>query len=879
MLDTDNNLAQPQQNTTIYLKDYQVPPFSIESVELEFELVPGRTLVTSTLHLQKNVDSLGDVQDLVLDGESLELLSIEIEGQPLDAADYDYDNKQLTVHNVAERFVLKTIVAIVPEQNTQLSGLYQSSGNYCTQCEAEGFRRITFFLDRPDVLSVFSVKITADKANFPVLLANGNPQDHGDLDDGKHFAVWHDPHPKPSYLFALVAGTLQQVSDQFVTMNGREVTLNVYAEAHNIDKCDYALGALVRSMQWDEQVYGREYDLDIYNVVAVDDFNMGAMENKGLNVFNSKYVLALPETATDTDFEGIESVIGHEYFHNWSGNRVTCRDWFQLSLKEGFTVFRDQEFSADMGSRGVKRINDVNILRTHQFKEDAGPMAHPVRPASYQEINNFYTVTVYNKGAEVVRMLHTLLGADNFRAGTDLYFSRHDGQAVTTDDFVTALEDASGRDLQQFRRWYSQAGTPSLQVTEQYQQGVYTLTVRQTCPETPDGVEKHPFHIPLSIRLIDAEGHELLAETVLELTQAEQSFSFENINTQPVLSFLRAYSAPVKVLRDVSSQSLGALSALDSLIQFDDDPFVRWEAMQQRVLPELLQQYQAGQPAAQLSASMMTIFKTILSAPIDDKAMLAELLSLPSESYLSDFCHPIQPQLLRAVRENFAQQLAQQFESTWLSLYHNNQSSEYRLDGDEAAKRCLKNLSLRYLVRLDQPAYYDLALQQLDTTDNMTDGIAALAALVNSNYADKADVLQSFYTRWQDNALVLDKWFALQASAYGDDTFHNVQTLCEHPAFSLKNPNKVRSLLGAFAHNLGAFHDESGAAYQFYIDKIIELDAINAQVAARMVSALNQWKTFAPANSALIKQQLQRLQAHNTLSKDVSEIVGKALQN
>ena len=524
-----------------------------------------------------------------------------------------------------------------------------------------------------------------------------------------------------------------------------------------------------------------------------------------------------------------------------------------------------------MGSRGVKRINDVNILRTHQFKEDAGPMAHPVRPASYEEINNFYTVTVYNKGAEVLRMMHALLGEKDFRKGTDLYFDRHDGQAVTTDDFVQALQDASGKDLSQFRRWYSQAGTPTLELSEDYEGGTYTLTVSQSCPGTPDGVEKLPFHMPLSIRLLDKQGNELVPETVVELTEQQQKFVFTDIKTKPVLSFLRGYSAPVKVQHEVSPDDL------DALVQFDDDPFVRWEAMQKRVLPELLAQYQSGKVADSLPASIVDIFKTILSSENADKAMLAELLTLPSESYLSDFCHPIQPTLLRDVRENFANQVAHAFEGQWLKLYQENHMSAYVLNGEEAGKRCLKNLCLSYLGRLNRTEYFDLAKQQLEQADNMTDSISALSVLVNSAYQEKSVVLQIFYERWQDNALVLDKWFALQASAKSADTFEQVKALFTHPAFSLKNPNKVRALLGAFAHNLGAFHGTGKAAYEFYVDKLIELDGINAQVAARMVSVFNQWKTFDKHHADLIKHQLERLNATSNLSKDVAEIVGKAL--
>ncbi len=878
MIDASSASQAPQQNNAIYLKDYQAPLFDIESVDLQFDLVAGRTLVTSVLKIK----ALSESRQLVLDGEQLEIVSIQLDGKDLSSDQYQYEDNQLRLQNVPESFELRTVVAIEPEQNTQLSGLYQSSGNYCTQCEAEGFRRITFFLDRPDALSVFTVKIIADKADFPVLLANGNPQDSGDLENGKHFAVWDDPHPKPSYLFALVAGKLEKVSGEFTTQSGETVELNIFAESHNVDKCDYALGALVRSMEWDEKVYGREYDLTVYNVVAVDDFNMGAMENKGLNVFNSKYVLALPDTATDGDFEGIESVIGHEYFHNWSGNRVTCRDWFQLSLKEGFTVFRDQEFSGDMGSRGVKRINDVNILRTHQFKEDAGPMAHPVRPASYEEINNFYTVTVYNKGAEVVRMLHSLLGVELFRKGTDLYFDRHDGQAVTTDDFVQALADASGRDFTQFKRWYFQAGTPTLTLSETYAGGVYRLTIEQSCPQTSDmlnedGSEKftkQPFHMPLSIRLLSENGVELLAEQVLELTEEKQTFEFTDIVSRPVLSFLRGYSAPVKIQREQSSEDL------DCLIRYDNDPFVRWEAMQQRMLNALLAQYKKGKIATRLPESMGVLFQQMLAAADEeDPAMLAALMILPNESYLSGFCEPVEPQLLRAIRESFADLIAMECEQLLLATYMNHHNPDYELNGLEAGKRDLKNVCLSYLMRLDQEAYFDIAQAQFDAANNMTDSYAAMNALVNSSYAEKQTVLSAFYDQWQDNALVLDKWFTVQASARNTDTFEQVQRLFSHAAFSMKNPNKVRSLLGAFAQNMGGFHRKDGAPYQFYADRVLELDAINPQVAARMVGAFNSWKAFDKVFADLMVTELQRIEAHPGLSKDVTEIVSKALKH
>lgn len=872
MIDANSASQLPKQNQVIHLADYQKPSFSIESVALQFDLIPNRTVVTSTLKLTAQ----GQNRDLELDGEALEIIEIMLDGEALSPDQYQYKKNKLTISGVPESFELKTKVAIEPEKNTQLSGLYQSSGNYCTQCEAEGFRRITFFLDRPDVLSVFKVKIIADKADFPVLLSNGNPQDSGDLEGGKHYAMWDDPHPKPSYLFALVAGKLKQVSGTFTTMSGKQVELNILAEPHNIDKCQYALDSLIRSMQWDEKVYGREYDLDVYNVVAVDDFNMGAMENKGLNVFNSKYVLALPDTATDSDFEGIESVIGHEYFHNWSGNRVTCRDWFQLSLKEGFTVFRDQEFSGDMSSRGVKRINDVNILRTHQFKEDAGPMAHPVRPASYEEINNFYTVTVYNKGAEVVRMLHSLLGVKTFREGTDLYFDRHDGQAVTTDDFVKALADVSGRDLSQFKRWYSQAGTPVLTVSEDFNDGVYSLTVAQSCPETPDMLneEKQPFHMPLRIRLLSEQGDELLPETVLELTKEQQTFEFTQVSSQPILSFLRGYSAPVKVELEQSD------AELDCLIRNDDDPFVRWEAMQKRVLNILLAQYRKGETIKELPTSIAQLLEQLLKdADSEDPAILAALLTLPNESYLSSFCEPIEPQLLRAVRESFAKLIAQQCEQQLVVTYNKNHNSDYILNGEEAGKRELKGVCLGYLMKLNKPDYFELAKAQFDAADNMTDSAMALGCLVNSDYADKTITLDAFYNKWRENALVLDKWFIVQAGAKNTDTFDEVQRLFSHPAFSMKNPNKVRSLLGAFAQNMGAFHQEGGAAYQFYADRVLELDAINPQVAARMVGVFNSWKSYQSAYADLMVRELKRIESHQGLSKDVREIVSKALKH
>ena len=810
---------------------------------------------------------------LVLDGEKLELVSAALDGKQLEESDYDLDDTSLTIHEVPASFRLEVKTKLQPHLNTELTGLYRSSGNFCTQCEAEGFRRITYFPDRPDVLSVYTVKMTADKKTCPVLLSNGNPVAQGDNPDGTHWAEWHDPWPKPSYLFALVAGDLERIRGEFVTASGTTVDLNIFTQAHNIAKCDHALLSLQKSMQWDEEVYGREYDLEVYNVVAVDDFNMGAMENKGLNIFNSRYVLANQQTATDSDYEGIESVIGHEYFHNWSGNRVTCRDWFQLSLKEGFTVFRDQEFSADMNSRAVNRIRDVQLLRAHQFKEDAGPMAHPVRPDSYQEINNFYTVTIYEKGAEVIRMMHSLVGREGFRKGTDLYFDAFDGQAVTTEDFVQSIEQANSVDLQQFRLWYTQSGTPHVHVEQSFSDETLVLSLRQSCPSTPGQSDKKPFHIPVSIALFDRAGNKL-QESVLDLRDSQQEFSFTGLESAPVVSMLRDFSAPVRLEFQQSDDDLALLVA------HDDNGFSRWEAMQRLSLNLILPAIRSGHINEQAYVRLLSALQALIASNPDDKAVFAEMLTLPSSNYIAELCNPIQPHNIIETRETIVNRLAQDLESEFHAIYAtNNTRKEFSLAAEAMAERALKNRALSYLVASHQAAYYALASHQYHTATNMTDRLAAFVSLVHSDYPERKILVDHFYQEWNDDTLVLDKWFAIQASIPEDEVLASVMELSGHPDFAVDNPNKVRSLFGAFAHNMAGFHSKQGDGYDFVASKILELDKINPQIAARLVSVFNNWRSYAPEYSRNMKNALQRIAATEALSSDVSEIVEKALMN
>ena len=873
---------------TIYLKEYAPPAYLIDNTELRFELGEEDTLVRADLSLRRNpaCNGSGEVQALVLDGQGLELQGLWLNDQALGAADYEIQAESLTIHAVPETFELRIEVRIRPQDNTALEGLYQSSGNFCTQCEAEGFRRIVYYLDRPDVMSRFATTIIADPEHYPVMLSNGNRVDGGTLNDGRAWVRWEDPFHKPAYLFALVAGDLVKIADTFKTMSGREVDLHIFVEPRNADKCDHAMASLKKAMAWDEQVYGREYDLDVYMIVAVDDFNMGAMENKGLNVFNSKYVLARPDTATDDDYEGIEAVIAHEYFHNWSGNRVTCRDWFQLSLKEGFTVFRDQSFTADMTSPAVKRIKDVQALRSFQFREDSGPLAHPVRPDSYQEINNFYTLTVYEKGAEVVRMIHNLLGGEAFRKGTDLYFKRHDGQAVTTDDFVQAMEDASGVDLGQFRRWYGQAGTPELAISGRFDADArtYTLEVAQHTPPTPRQPDKLPLHIPLRVGLLDADGNDLPlrlrdedvatgTDRVLHLREASQRFVFEDIAAEPVPSLLRGFSAPVKLDYDYSDAQLAFLMAHDS------DLFNRWDAGLRLAVGILLRHIQADNAATELDADFIAAYRKVLEHSDGDRRLVAQALTLPSHIYLSEQVEVIDPDAIHAAREFMRHGIASALREPLLQTWRQSRpQGAYRNDGDSVGGRALANTCLSLLCALDDAEMHALARQQFFDADNMTDALAAMSAIVFNHSPDRDEVLAAFYQQWQHDPLVIDKWLSIQAMAPRDDALQQVQTLMQHEAFSIKNPNKVRALIGAFCSgNPLAFHAADGSGYRFLGDQVLVLDKLNPQIASRLVTPFSQWRRYGEARQGLMREQLQRIVETDGLSPDVSELAGKSL--
>jgi aminopeptidase N len=882
-------MPEVQAHKTIYLKDYRPPDYLVETVNLEFDLDETRTRVKSLLTVLCNHDRCEGIHPLVLNGRNLALKAIRLDGQPLTERDYKLDGSSLTILPVPDHFTLEIETEIDPKNNTELSGLYMSVSGFYTQCEAEGFRKITYYPDRPDVMAQFFTTIVGDKKKYPVLLSNGNLIGSGALKDGRHFAKWHDPFPKPAYLFALVAGDLARIEDRFTTMSGRDVRLHIYVQHHNKDKCAHAMESLKLAMKWDEETYGREYDLDLFMIVATDDFNMGAMENKGLNIFNSKYVLARPDTATDTDFQGITGVVGHEYFHNWSGDRVTCRDWFQLSLKEGFTVFRDQQFMEDMTSHGVKRISDVNVLRTHQFREDASPMAHPVRPESYVEINNFYTMTVYNKGAEVIRMMRTLLGPAGFRKGTDLYFTRHDHSAVTTDDFVKAMEDATGADLSQFKLWYSQAGTPELHVTHAYdaKAKTYTLTIKQTCPPTPGQPLKEPFHIPVAIGLLGEDGGDLAlkpdggkarggeGETiVLELRKAEETFLFRDVPHKPVPSFLRRFSAPVKVKLELTDKERLFLMAHDS------DEFNRWDAGQQfevRLLLDLIRDFQQGK-ALQLDRSFMSAFTTTLESKMQDKAFQAFALSLPAEQYLSDFMDEIDPTAVHEARRFMQRTLAAELKETFLAVYYTNQDTgPYRVDQASVGRRSLKNTCLTYLMELGEPGIRKLCLEQYRTAGNMTDAITALANLANTDCPERQEALDAFYEQWKHDPLVLDKWLSIQALSRLPNTLDAVKALTRHPSFNIRNPNKVRALIGAFSANTVRFHDPGGEGYAFLADQVLTLDPLNPQIAARLVSAFTLWRRYDEKRKALMKAQLERILDAQKLSKDVHEIVSKSL--
>jgi aminopeptidase N len=872
---------------TIYLKDYTPPPFFIEDVALEFQLGEEATLVYSTLVMRRNPDS--HVEDgLVLDGEQLELLSLKLDGVSLSKRQYHWDRGCLEIPQVPQRFILEIVTRIKPQENTSLEGLYKSSGNFCTQCEAEGFRKITYFLDRSDVMATYTTTIVADRDKYPVLLSNGNLIYSGELNDNRHYATWRDPFPKPSYLFALVAGDLVCDEGAYRTQSGREVALRIYVQEHNIDKCGHAMDSLKKAMSWDERTFGLEYDLDIYMIVAVDDFNMGAMENKGLNVFNSKFVLARPDTATDMDYAGIEGVIAHEYFHNWTGNRVTCRDWFQLSLKEGLTVFRDQKFSADMGSRAVKRINDVRLLRTYQFAEDASPMAHPVRPQSYMEINNFYTVTVYEKGAEVVRMYHTLFGEEGFRKGMDLYLQRHDGQAVTTDDFAAAMADANQADLSQFKRWYDQAGTPEISVRAEWNPDrcSFSLDITQDCAPSPGQDHKEPFHIPLRLGLLASDGSDIPLQLtdeaqhgglsrILELRDKRQSFEFVNVPEKPVPSLFRGFSAPVNLRYEYSNDELAFLLAHDS------DPFNRWEAGQKFAIDRikmLIEQYQ-GKRNLEVGDDFAAAFKNTLMDPELDKAFIAEVMTLPSETYIGELIEQVDVDAIHAARQSLRRSVAADLESILLQTYKSNQTEgSYRYNAADAGRRRLINLCLTYLTTLDKREYRSLAMQQFKLANNMTDSIGAMQSLIDCEGVEREEVLRTFHDRWQQDTLVMDKWFTIQALSCGEGTLDRVRQLLEHPLFSIRNPNKVRALIGTFAHNNPIqFHRVDGAGYEFIADRVLQLDSINPQVAARLVRAFSRWRRYESNRRTLMQMQLERIMGTSGLSKDVYEIVSKSL--
>ena len=999
------NAAEP---ATTRLADYAPPPFLVDEVDLDFELGEERTLVRAKLKVRRNpavasalaatpasADSAASVPspasapapapatptsaatsasaptpgsaaaspaDLVLDGRGLDTRAVRIDGEAVSGNRIEIAAETLTIRDAPDAFVLETEVAVRPGENKSLEGLYASAGNLCTQCEAEGFRKITWFPDRPDVMARYRTRIAGDPGRFPVMLSNGNEVERGALGDGRRYVVWEDPFPKPSYLFALVAGRLECIADTFTTRSGREVALRIHVEPHNLDKCAHAMRSLKRAMGWDEEVYGLEYDLDTFMIVAVDDFNMGAMENKGLNVFNSKYVLARPDTATDADFAAIEAVIAHEYFHNWTGNRVTCRDWFQLSLKEGLTVFRDQEFSADTGSRAVKRIRDARLLRSHQFPEDAGPMAHPVRPDSYIEIGNFYTVTIYVKGAEVIRMMHTLLGHEGFMAGMRLYFERHDGQAVTTGDFVAAMEAASGVDLGQFRRWYVQAGTPVLSARGAYDaaRSEYVLDVEQRTPPTPGQPEKRPLHVPVRLALLGGDGGNLplhcpeagLAgerEAVLDVREPRHVFRFSNVPARPVPSLARGFSAPVKVEIERGDGELAFLIANET------DPFNRWDAVQEystklmlRMIEERVANADPGTGAGEgrrsdpgigagrdriadvdagagnhrgrpggeerssggstgadagagkdrvantdrgsdagegrlagagLPDEFVLALRALLLDESLDPAFIAEALALPSESNLADRMEVIAVEAIHEVRESVKATLALRLGDAFASVREANRlQGPYRFEAEDAGRRALKNLCLGYLMELDDPAVRADCRRQLESADNMTDALAALACFANSRRPERDERLDWFQERWKDDPLVLDKWFTLQATSRLPGAIHRVRTLIRHRAFDVENPNRVRALIGAFCHaNQRRFHDASGEGYVFLSSYVLAIDAFNPQTAARLLGAASHWRRLDPARRALLRAELEHVRAAPKLSKDCYEVVSKFL--
>ncbi len=885
--DEYKQMTKPKPQT-IYRKDYQPSPFLIETIDLCFRLNKEKTTVIAKIRFFKNPLNKSEPDTLVLNGEQLELKSVKVNGKELHSSDYTVTDHSLEIRQIGERFETEITTIIDPKNNSSLEGLYRSSGNYCTQCEAEGFRRITYSIDRPDVLARYTTRIEGNRKSCPVLLSNGNLIEKGEISADCHYAVWQDPHPKPCYLFALVAGDLVRLEDQFITHSGRAIDLHFYVEKRNRKKCDHAIRSLKKAMKWDEQVFGLEYDLDCYMIVAVDDFNMGAMENKGLNIFNSKYVLATPETATDQDYLGIEGVIAHEYFHNWTGNRVTCRDWFQLSLKEGLTVFRDQQFSGDMNSTTVQRIEDVQVLRGYQFKEDSGPMAHPVRPDSYVEINNFYTVTVYNKGAEVIRMMHTLLGRQRFRKGMDIYFDRHDGQAVTCEDFVLAMEAGSGIDLQQFRRWYSQAGTPVLQIEETFSQKemTYTVTIQQSNRRDEAHYQK-PFHIPIGLGLLDQDGKELECSVkmdgqpvtnnnLIELKKSSHTLVFQTVQEKPVLSILRHFSAPVTI------QEFQTREELAFLMKHDSDLFNRWDASQKLsqsiILENVLRLQKGDQP--EIDPLFVDSFLSNLKNDHKDQSLTALSLGLPSEIYLAQQMNVIDPVALHKARQSVRLHICNRLKDELVRVYQHNREDEYSIDTRSIGKRSLKNICLYYLMasESEDSSIIDLCINQYYRSANMTDIFGAFKLIVHSDCKEKQPILDDFYTRYSSDPLVVDKWLTAQSTSPQENCLQTVKELLEHSSFSIKNPNKVRALIGSFSSmNHYRFHASGEDGYCFLADRIHEIDSFNPQIAARLATPLVGWKRYESRNQKLMKAQLQRLIDTETLSKDVYEIVSKSL--
>jgi len=865
----------------VYLKDYKKPDFEIRTVDLEFTLHDTKTIVTNTMVIERHA---GQEVPLILNAEELNLISVSLDSRELHESEYELDEVSLSLHRLPENFILKISNEINPEANTALDGLYKSSGIFCTQNEPEGFRRITYFLDRPDVMAVYTTKIVADKALYPVLLSNGNLSEVGDLDGGRHYAIWKDPHPKPSYLYALVAGDLGCVSDRFTTMSQKEIELNIYCDKGNEAQCSHAMASLKNSMKWDEERFGREYDLDIYNIVAVDSFNMGAMENKGLNVFNSHYVLADADTATDANFMGIESVIGHEYFHNWTGNRITCRDWFQLTLKEGLTVFRDQEFSADLNTRSVQRIEDVKALKERQFVEDASPTSHPIKPESYIQINNFYTSTIYEKGAEVIRMLHTLLGEKGFRAGMDLYFKSFDGQAVRTEDFVWAMQEMTELDLEQFKLWYCQSGTPELDVKSVYDKQSKTLSLTLTQSFlSPTQTDQKPYFFPFKLGLLNPSGHEsaldledakgqsLIDKGILLISKEEETFVFKGVKQAPILSLNRNFSAPVKV------HTAYGLNEYAFLMAHDQDEFNRYEAsatMGAMVLHKLIDAIEKNE-AMSLSETYVNAFKKVLLDMDMDMSLKADSLSLPSVSILMQERSVLDVEAIYTARNFLKRELVRELGAEITSQYNSlNKAGEYSLQSSEIARRKLKNTLLFYMAALKDESPVK---EQYENANNMTDRLAALALLANSRGDSKHEALEDFYRRYKDNTLVMNKYLAVIASSELKETPKNVEKLLKDEVFDMRVPNLVRSLIGSFARNALHFHAVDGSGYAFVAQKVLELDAINPQIASGLSGVFKDYAKLNENSKALMKVQLEKILNTQNLSKNVYEIVSKIL--